>query len=162
MPSFDIVSRVQLPEVDNAIQSAMREINQRYDFKGSHCTIERTDEVSLVINADDDYKLQQVHELFRGHLAKRKVSSAYFEFNKAEDAAGGTVRQQGTIKTGIERDLAQKIIKEIKSSKIKVQSSIQGDELRISGKKRDDLQSIIDLVKKMSINQPLQYLNFRD
>ncbi|MBJ26831.1 MAG: YajQ family cyclic di-GMP-binding protein [Rhodospirillaceae bacterium] len=162
MPTFDIVSRVQLPEVDNAIQSAMREINQRYDFKGSQCSIERTDNTLLVIKADDDYKLKQVHELFRGHLAKRKVSSGFFEFGKAEDATGGTLRQQVKIVSGIERDLAQKIIKQIKNSKIKVQSSIQGDELRVAGKKRDNLQEAIQVVKDMNIVQPLQYLNFRD
>tara|TARA_B100001142_G_C14235617_1_gene617195 strand:- start:203 stop:691 length:489 start_codon:yes stop_codon:yes gene_type:complete len=162
MPSFDIVSRVQNPEVDNAIQSAMREIGQRYDFKDSHCTIDRIDDTTLVIKADDNYKLNQVHELFRGHLAKRKVSSGFFDFIKPEDASGGTLRQQVKIIKGIERDLAQSIIKILKSSKIKVQTSIQGDELRVSGKKRDDLQEVINLVKEMKDIQPLQFVNFRD
>lgn len=162
MPSFDIVSRVKLPEVDNAIQSAMREISQRYDFKGSQCSIERADDTSLTIRADDDYKLKQVQELVRGHLAKRKVSSGFFDFKKPEEASGGTLRQQVSILTGIERDLAQKITKEIKGAKMKVQVSIQGEELRVTGKKRDDLQDTIQLVKGMGIDQPLQYVNFRD
>jgi len=162
MPSFDIVSKVKLPEVDNAIQSAMREISQRYDFKGSQCSIERADDTTLTIRADDDYKLNQVQELLRGHLAKRKVSSGFFDFKKPEDASGGALRQEVTILTGIERELAQKIMKEIKGAKMKVQVAIQGDELRVSGKKRDDLQAAIQMVKDLGIDQPLQYLNFRD
>tara|TARA_B100000427_G_scaffold82252_1_gene67157 strand:- start:387 stop:875 length:489 start_codon:yes stop_codon:yes gene_type:complete len=162
MPTFDIVSRVEIPEVDNAIQSAMREISQRYDFKGAKCSIERPDDSSILIKADDDYKLKQVQELFKGHMAKRKVSSGYFKFQKAEDASGGTLRQKVNIVTGIERDMAQTIIKAIKSSKLKVQTAIQGEELRVSGKKRDDLQDTIELIKEMKISQPLQYVNFRD
>jgi len=162
MPSFDIVSKVELPDIDNALQSAMREIGQRYDFKGSACSVERTDDNTLIIRADDDYKLGQVQELLRGHLAKRKVSSGFFDFKKPEDASGGSLRQEVTILTGIERELAQKITKAIKASKAKVQVAIQGDELRVSGKKRDDLQAGIQLVKDMKLDQPLQYVNFRD
>ena len=161
MPSFDIVSRTDLQEVDNAVQGAMREISARYDFKGSNCLINRSDE-ALMIKADDDLKLKQVQEILRGHLAKRKVDAGAFDFAKPEKASGNTVRQTVTIKQGIERDLAQQVMKVIKGAKLKVQVAIQGDELRISGKKRDDLQDAIALVKEAKITQPLQYVNFRD
>jgi len=161
MPSFDVVSRTDLQEVDNAVQGAMREITTRYDFKGSNCLINRSDE-ALMIKADDELKLKQVQEILRGHLAKRKVDAGAFDFAKPEKASGNTVRQTVTIKQGIERDLAQQVVKMIKGAKLKVQVAIQGDELRISGKKRDDLQDAIALVKEAKITQPLQYVNFRD
>ena len=161
MPSFDIVSRTELPEVDNAVQGALREIGTRYDFKGSKCSIERSDN-SLVIVADDDLKLRQVQELLRGYLAKRKVDAGAFDFGKAEKAGGNTLRQSVAIKQGVEREIAQQIVKAVKGAKLKVQVAIQGDELRVTGKKRDDLQSAIALVKGLSIKQPLQYVNFRD
>ena len=161
MPSFDIVSKTDLPEVDNALQGARREIETRYDFKGSNCSIERSDE-TLVINADDDFKLKQVQELLRGHMAKRKVDTRAFDFQKPEKASGNSLRQTVVIKQGIDRELAQKIVKAIKAAKLKVQMAIQGDELRVSGKKRDDLQDAIALVKDQKIDHPLQYVNFRD
>ena len=161
MPSFDIVSRIKIPEVDNAIQSAMREMNNRFDFKGSACSIERNDSV-LQILADDELKLKQVQELLRGHLAKRKVEVGYFEFKTPEKAFGNSLRQSVIIKEGIERGLAQKIVKIIKTSKKKVQVAIQGEELRITGKKRDDLQATMGLVRESKFAQPLQYINFRD
>lgn len=161
MPSFDIVSRTDLPEVDNALQSARREIETRYDFKSSHCSIERADQ-ALVINADDDFKLKQVQELLRGHMAKRKVDTRAFDFQKPQKASGNSLRQTVVIKQGIDRELAQKIVKQVKAAKLKVQVAIQGDELRVSGKKRDDLQDAINLVKEQKIEHPLQYVNFRD
>jgi uncharacterized protein YajQ (UPF0234 family) len=161
MPSFDIVSRTELPEVDNAVNGAMREIGTRYDFKGSSCSIERKDE-TLQILADDDMKLRQVQELLRGHLAKRKVDVGALEFKEPEKASGNSLRQTVAIKQGVERELAQKVVKAVKQSKLKVQVAIQGDELRVSGKKRDDLQDAIALVKGLDIEQPLQYVNFRD
>jgi uncharacterized protein YajQ (UPF0234 family) len=161
MPSFDVVSRTDLSEVDNALQGAMREIATRYDFKGSSCSIERSDE-TLVIRADDDFKLKQVQELLRGHLARRKVDAGAFDFVRPEKASGNTLRQKVTIKQGIERDLAQQVVKAMKGAKLKVQVAIQGDELRVSGKKRDELQDAIALIKGLKITQPLQYVNFRD
>ncbi len=162
MPSFDVVSRTDLPEVDNALQGAMREISTRYDFKGSQCSIERNEEV-LTIRADDDLKLKQVQELLRGYLAKRKVDHRALDYGEPEKAAGNTIRQTIVIRQGIARDLAQKVVKEIKAAKMKkVQVAIQGDELRVSGKKRDDLQAAIALIKDMKLEQPLQYVNFRD
>ncbi len=161
MPSFDIVSRTEMTEVDNAVQGAMREIGTRYDFKGSSSTIERNDE-TLLIKTEDDLKLKQVQELLRGHMAKRKVDVGVLDFKEPEKAFGNSLRQTVLVKQGIERDLAQKIVKTIKGSKVKVQVAIQGDELRVSGKKRDDLQAAIALIKESKIDQPLQYINFRD
>ena len=161
MPSFDIVSRTEIPEVDNAVNGAMREIGTRFDFKGSKCSVERKDQ-ELTILADDEMKLKQVQEILRGHLAKRKVDAGSFDFQKPEKAFGDSLRQTVAIKQGIERDLAQQIVKLVKGSKTKVQVAIQGDELRVSGKKRDDLQAVIALVKDSKITQPLQYVNFRD
>ena len=161
MPSFDIVSRTEMTEVDNAVQGAMREIGTRYDFKGSSSTIERNDE-NLLIKTEDDLKLKQVQELLRGHMAKRKVDVSVLDFKEPEKAFGNSLRQTVLVKQGIERELAQKIVKTIKGSKVKVQVAIQGDELRVSGKKRDDLQAAIALIKESKIDQPLQYINFRD
>lgn len=161
MPSFDIVSRIEMPEVDNAIQGALREIGTRYDFKGSDCKIERSDE-TIQITAEDELKLKQVQELLRGHMGKRKVDVAALDFQDPQKGSGRSMRQAIVVKQGIEREIAQKIVKAIKGSKLKVQVAIQGDELRVTGKKRDDLQDAIALVKDSNIGQPLQYVNFRD
>ena len=161
MPSFDIVSRTEIPEVDNAIQGAMREIGTRFDFKGSSSSIERTDQ-TVLIKADDELKLKQVQELLRGYMAKRKVDVGALDFQKPEKAFGDSLRQTVNIKQGVERELAQKIVKMIKGMKAKVQVSIQGDELRVTGKKRDDLQAVISLIEDSKISQPLQFVNFRD
>jgi cyclic-di-GMP-binding protein len=161
MPSFDIVSRTDLAEVDNAVQGATREIATRFDFKGSNCSFERTDQ-TVTLKADNDYKLKQMQELLRGYMARRKIEVGALEFGKPEAASGNSLRQVVTVKQGIERELAQKIVKEIKGAKTKVQAAIQGDELRVSGKKRDDLQQTIELIKGLKIEQPLQFVNFRD
>ena len=161
MPSFDVVSRTDLAEVDNAVQGAAREIATRFDFKGSNCSFERTDAI-VTLKADNDYKLKQMQELLRGYMVRRKLDVGALEFGKPEDASGNSLRQVVTVKQGIDRELAQKIVKEIKGAKTKVQAAIQGDELRISGKKRDDLQAAISLIKGLKIEQPLQYVNFRD
>ncbi len=161
MPSFDVVSRTELPEVDNAVNGAMREIGTRYDFKGSNCSIEHADGV-LTIRADDEFKLKQVQDVLRGHMAKRKLDAGAFDFAKPEAASHNSLRQTVTVRQGIEREIAQKIVKAVKADKLKVQVAIQGDELRVSGKKRDDLQAAIALIKDLGIEQPLQYVNFRD
>ncbi len=161
MPSFDIVSRTEIPEVDNAIQGAMREIGTRFDFKGSSSSIERTDE-TILIKADDELKLKQVQELLRGHMARRKVDVGALDFHKPEKAFANSLRQTVAIKQGVEPELARKIIKTIKAMKVKVQVAIQGNELRVSGKKRDDLQAAIAVIKDSKISHPLQYVNFRD
>lgn len=161
MPSFDIVSKTDLTEVDNAVAGVTREVAQRFDFKGSKCTIERSDE-TLTILADDDLKLKQMHELLRVYFTRRKLDAGALDFKTVEKASGNMVRQEVVVKQGIDRDLARTIIKAIKDSKQKVQAAIQGDELRVTGKKIDDLQTTIALVRGLKIEQPLQYLNFRD
>ena len=161
MPSFDVVSKTDFAEIDNALQNVTREIEQRYDFKGSHCSVERKEQ-ELTIAADDDLKLKQMHELLQGHLARRKIESGILDYKEPEKAAGQSVRQKVAIREGIDKELAKRIVKDIKGSGLKVQVAIQGDELRISGKKRDDLQAASQFVKGLKIEQPLQYVNFRD
>ena len=161
MPSFDIVSKTDMAEVENALNNMRREIEQRYDFKGSNCTIENNDG-TLTIHADDDLKLRQMHELLQGHLTRRKIDAGVLEYKTPEKAAGQAVRQTAIIREGVDKELARKITKAVKGSKLKVQAAIQGDEVRITGKKRDDLQAVIALVKGLDADMPLQYVNFRD
>ena len=161
MPSFDIVSKTDLAEIDNALANMVREMSQRYDFKGSQSRIERK-EAEITINADDELKLKQMHELLQGHLARRKIEPGVLDYKTAEKAAGQAVRQKALIRQGIDRELAKRLVKEIKDGKYKVQVSVQGDELRVTGKKRDDLQDAIALVRSLKIEQPLQFVNFRD
>ncbi len=161
MPSFDIVSQVEMSEVDNALQNMAREIGQRYDFKGSNCRAERNG-ADVVLYADDDLKLKQMHELLQTHLVRRKIEPGVLDYKKAEKAAGQSVRQTVTVKTGVGKELAKKLVKNIKDAKLKVQVAIQGDELRVSAKRRDDLQAAIAHVKGLEDEQPLQFVNFRD
>ena len=161
MPSFDVVSEADMAEVDNAIQNVMREISVRYDFKGSNSTVESSDGI-IKVAADDDLKLKQMHEILRGQLHKRGIEPGQLDYQKVESAAGQSVRQNILVKNGIEKELAKKIVKDIKSAKMKVQVAIQGDELRVSGKKRDDLQSAIQFIKDLGLEQPMQFKNFRD
>ena len=161
MPTFDVVSKTDLAEVDNAINGAMREITTRYDFKNSESKITReSDEIDLI--AEDQYKIDQVQQIFRTHLVKRKLSSGAFNFSKVEDARGGMLRQKSKIIQGVDKEVAQLINKTIKNSKLKVQVAIRGDEIRVSGNKRDNLQSAIEMIKELGIKQPLQFINFRD
>ena len=139
MPSFDVVSRTDLMEVDNAINGVKREIKQRYDLAGTKCDIERIDNTLTVI-ADDTMKLTQVEGLLRGYLARRKVEQGAFEFNATQNVAGGTIRRTISIRQGLDDARGRNITKAVKGSKIKVQVSIPGTELRMSGKKRDALQ----------------------
>ena len=161
MPSFDIVSKTDLAEVDNALDGVRREIATRFDFKGSKCELERKDE-AITLTADDELKLRQVQELVRGYFARRKLDPKALDFADSQRAAGNTVRQVVTVKQGIDRELAKSIVKAVKDSKVKVQAAIQGDELRISGKKRDDLQAIITLVRGLDADRPVQFINFRE
>lgn len=161
MPSFDIVSKIDMPSVQNALDGVKKEINTRYDFKGSICEVEHQDD-KIIIKADDDLKRKQVEELLITHLTRKKVDAGALEFGQPESASGNSIRQEVIIKQGIDREIAQKIVKVIKSSKSKTQTSIQGDEVRISGKKRDDLQDAIKLIKDLNLKHPLQYENFRD
>lgn len=161
MPSFDIVSKTELAEVDNALDGVRREINTRFDFKGSKSTLTRDGQV-ITILADDQMKLRQIQELVKGYFVRRKIDPGALEFKDEERAGGDMVRQIVNVKQGIDRELAKTIVKAVKDSKLKVQTAIQGDELRVTGKKRDDLQDAIALVRGLKIEQPLQYVNFRD
>lgn len=161
MPSFDVVSKLELAEVDNALAGISREIGTRFDFKGSKSTISREGEV-ITILADDDPKLKQMHELLKVYMTRRKIDTGALEFKPPEKASGDTLRQSVQIKQGIDRDLAKRLTKELKDSKLKVQAAVQGDELRVTGKQRDDLQAAIALIRGLKIEQPLQYVNFRD
>ena len=161
MPSFDIVSEVDLSEAENAIANVTREISTRYDFKGSKSSVEMKDGV-ITIFADDDMKLRQMHEILQGNMQKRGIEPGSLDYQKEEPAAGQSVRQRVLIKEGLDKELAKKIVKAIKGEKLKVQVAIQGNELRVTGKKRDDLQEVIAFVKGLKLEQPMQYQNFRD
>jgi uncharacterized protein YajQ (UPF0234 family) len=161
MPSFDIVSKIDMPSVQNALDGVKKEINTRYDFKGSLCEVVLQDD-KIILKADDELKRRQVEELILTHLTRKKVDTGALEFEKPEAATGNSIRQSVLIKQGVDRETAQKIIKAIKGSKTKLQTSIQGDEVRVSGKKRDDLQNAIQLIKELNLKHPLQYENFRD
>ena len=161
MPTFDIVSKFEVSEIDNALQNLDREISQRYDFKSSKSEIS-LDKNQISISTDDEYKLTQLQEMLKVHLTKRGIDAKVLEMGKIESAAGQSVRQIITLIQGINRDLSKQIIKIVKESKIKVQISIQGEDLRVSGKKRDELQDVIALLKENEFDLPLQFINFRD
>ena len=161
MPAFDVVSRTNLMEVDNAINGVLRETRQRFDLAGTKCDIERTND-TLTMIADDTMKLTQLEDLLRKYLARRSVDQRALEFKPPQNAGGGTIRQTISIRQGIDQDLGRKISKAVRATKIKVQLAVQGNELRVSAKNRDDLQATIAFIKEMEIDQPLQYVNFRD
>ena len=161
MPTFDVISKINHQEFDNALSNCLREISNRFDFKGLHISIERKDKLITTV-APDELKLRQVNELLQTHLIRRKVDPRVVSMKSSESASGGSIRQISELKEGISQENAKKVIADIKKLKLKIQIKIQGDELRITGKKRDDLQSTIQLVKNMSIKFPLQYVNFRD
>ena len=161
MPSFDVVSKTDLMEVDNAINGVRREIQTRFDLKGTRSDISRDDN-TLTMTADDTMKLRQLEDLLRSYLVRRKLDTAAFDFQEPQEASGGSIRQNISIKQGIDSDMGRKISKALKGTKIKVQVAIQGTELRVSGKTRDDLQSTIKFIKEMELDQPLQYVNFRN
>ncbi len=158
--SFDIVSKIEMTEVTNAVTQAMKEIGQRFDFKGSKSDITQEKE-ALVVVSDDEFKLKSVIDILQGKLVKRGVPVKNLSFGKVESALGGTVRQRITLQQGIPTDKAKEIVKTIKDTKIKVQASIQADQVRVSGKNRDDLQSIIQLLKGKDFSIELQFTNYR-
>ncbi len=162
MPSFDIVSEVDKQEVHNAIEQANKEIANRFDFKGSDARIEMKDYV-LTVFADDEFKLDQVQEVLNGKLIKRGIDIRALDIaDKVEKVSGNKVKRAVTVKNGIATELAKKIVKEIKDSKLKVTASIQGESVRVTGAKRDLLQEAIALVRKAITEAPLQFQNFRD
>ncbi len=161
MPSFDVVSRLDYQEIDNAIGNATREIANRYDFKGSDTSIERKDAEVIVIT-DDELKLNQVHDLIITHFVRRKVDSLCLKKESMEKAGGNKIRQLYKLIEGIEQPIAKQITAKVKSSKIKVQVKINGNELRVDGKKKDDLQAVMQMIKDSKIGIPVQFINFRD
>lgn len=161
MPTFDIVSEVDKQEIRNAVDQVNKEVNTRFDFKGSDARVEQAD-YQLTMFADDEFKLEQVSDILMVKLTKRNVDVRCLDKGQVEKISGNKVKQVVTVKTGLETELAKKIVKYIKDSKLKVQASIQGDVVRISGAKKDVLQETIQLIKKTIDNFPLQFQNFRD
>jgi uncharacterized protein YajQ (UPF0234 family) len=161
MPSFDVVSQVNEQEVKNALEQTNKEITNRYDFKGSDARVEQK-ELELTVFADDEFKLGQVMDVLRARLAKRNVDVRSLEPGSVEKISGDKVKLPVKVKAGIDQDKAKGIVKLIKDSKLKVAASIQGDAVRVSGAKKDDLQSAIQLVKKSVTELPIQFINFRD
>lgn len=160
MPSFDVVSELDMHEVTNAVDQANKEINTRYDFKGSNAVFERN-ENKITMKAPSDFQLKQMLDILRLKLSKRGIDVACIEAGEAEIALN-EARQLVTLRHGLDAVLCKKIQKLIKDSKIKVQASIQGEKLRVNGKKRDDLQDVITLIKEADLELPLQFINFRD
>ncbi len=158
--SFDIVSSVDLQEVKNAIAQAMKEILTRFDLKGTGSNVELTGE-ELTLSSADEFKLKAVREVLEGRLVKRNVPLKALTFGEADKALGGTVRQKITLQKGIPTDKAREIVKLIKGSKLKVQAAIQGDQLRVSGKNKDDLQGVIRLLKGTDLGIDMQFTNYR-
>ena len=161
MPSFDVVSEANMVEVKNAIEQANKEISTRFDFKGSDSRVEHKEQ-ELTLFADDNFKLDQVTQVLISKMAKRNVDVRFLDYGKVEKISGDKVKQVVKVKKGVEGDLAKKIVRVIKDSKMKVQASIQGDSVRIAGAKRDDLQSAMALLRKDVTDTPLDFNNFRD
>jgi uncharacterized protein YajQ (UPF0234 family) len=162
MPSFDIVSEVDKTEVKNAVEQTNKEVSTRFDFKGSDARVEQA-ELVLTVFADNEFQLGQVQDILNTKLAKRGIDIRCMEISdKVDKVSGNKVKRTSTVKVGVEIELAKKIVRQLKDSKMKVQASIQGDTVRVSGKNRDDLQAAIAFVKKSITDFPLQYQNFRD
>ena len=161
MPSFDIVSEVDVVEIKNAVEQCNKEVSNRFDFKGSDARVEQGDKV-LTVFADDDFKLEQVIDVLKTKLSKRNVDIRCLDYAKVEKVSGNKAKQAITVKVGVDTELAKKLVRLIKDSKLKVQASIQGDAVRVSGAKRDLLQECIAMVRKEVTDFPLQYNNFRD
>ncbi len=163
MPSFDVVSKVDPQEVDNALNQTRKEIAQRYDFKDTKTEIREDREKSTIhVVSDDEFKVKAVVDVLQSKLVRRGVSLKALVYGKIEPAAGGLAKQDITVQQGIDTEKARHIVKLIKDSKLKVQSQIQGDQVRVTGKKRDDLQAAIQLLKAQDLDLPLQFVNFRD
>jgi uncharacterized protein YajQ (UPF0234 family) len=161
MPSFDIVSQVNLQEVKNAVEQVNKEVANRYDFKGSDARVEQK-EADLTVYADDEFKLGQVMDVLRLRFAKRNVDARSLAPGTVEKISGDKVKQPVKVKVGIEQEKAKSMVKLIKDAKVKVNASIQGDLVRVTGAKKDDLQAAIQLVRASVTDIPLQFINFRD
>lgn len=161
MPTFDVVSEVDHVELRNALDQTNKEVGNRYDFKGSDARVELADN-TLTVFADDDFKLGQVYDVLNGRLAKRGVDVRCLSRGKVEKVSGDKVKQVVTVRVGVDKELAKRIVKLIKDSKMKLQASIQGDAVRVSGSKKDALQDAMAMIKKSISDFPLQFSNFRD
>lgn len=161
MPSFDVVSQVDRQEVKNAVEQVNKEIGNRFDFKGSDARIEQA-ELVLTVFADDAFKLGQVLDVMRGRMAKRNIDVRSLELGAVEKISGDKVKQAVTVKTGIPVEKGKQLQKLLKDAKLKVAASIQGDVLRVSGSKKDDLQAAIQLLRRSATDLPIQFTNFRD
>lgn len=161
MPSFDIVSEVDKQEVRNAVDQVNKEVSTRFDFKGSDTRVEQAD-YQLAVFADDEFKLEQVLDILRTKLTKRNVDVRCLDKGQIEKISGNKVKQIVTVKIGLDSELAKKIVRNIKDSKLKVQASIQGEIVRVTGAKKDVLQEAIQLIRKLINDFPLQFQNFRD
>jgi uncharacterized protein YajQ (UPF0234 family) len=161
MPSFDIVCEIDLQEMDNAVNQVKKEIATRYDFKYSKASIELEGGV-VKLAGDDVNNINTVTEILRAKMVRRKLEPKSLEYGEFENASGDTKRQTVTIKQGVDKELAKKIVKLIKQEKMKVQAAIQGEQVRVTGKKRDDLQAGMALVRSMDADRPLSFTNFRD
>lgn len=159
--SFDIVSEVNIQEIDNAIMQAMKEIKTRYDFKGSKSSIERTGNDKLTLISDDEYKLESVIDILKSKIIKRGLSQKILHFEKIENASGGTVRQLITLVSGVSSERAKKMTIAIRDSKLKVKVQIQGEQVRVTAKSIDDLQTVIQVVKDLDLDFPVQFVNMR-
>ncbi len=160
MPSFDVVSEVDLQEVRNAVDQGSREVGQRFDFKGSDARFEQKD-AELTLHAANEFQLRQMMEILEKKLAKRGVDLACLD-RKDPEVAGSAARQRVTVRQGIDTDTARRLVKDIKDGKLKVQAQIQGEQVRVTGKQRDDLQQVIALLRGRDYSLPLQFINFRD
>jgi len=161
MPSFDVISKINHQEFDNALANCLREIGNRFDFKGLNISIERKEQVITTL-APDELKLKQVNELLQVHLIRRKVDPRVIVIKNSENAAGSSIRQISELKEGINQENAKKIITDIKKLKLKIQIKIQGEELRVEGKKRDNLQEAMSAIREIDIGLPIEFVNFRD
>jgi len=161
MPSFDIVCEMDMQEMDNAVNQVKKEIATRYDFKHSKASIE-LDDGKITLVGDDVNNLNTVAEILRAKMVRRKLEAKALEYGDMEHASGDTRRQVVTIKQGVDKETAKKIVKQIKQEKMKVQAAIQGEQVRVTGKKRDDLQATMALVRGMDADRPLNFTNFRD
>ncbi len=160
--SFDIVSEIDLQEVDNAINQARKEIAQRFDFKGSKSSIDLDQkEKQITVHSDDDFKLKSVVDILQGKLIKRSVPLKALNYGTVEQSAGGTVRQVVKLLVGIDKDNARKIVKMIKDTKLKVQAQIMDDQVRVSGKNKDDLQAVIKMIRDANLPFAVQFTNYR-
>ena len=162
MPSFDVVSELDLQEVDNAVNQAAKDISTRFDFRGGKSEIEfKKDEKKIVIKADDDMKLRAIHQILEQKMVKRSIDLRSLKYGDEEQISGGLLRQVVDLQSGISKDAAKKITKAIKDSKLKVQAQIQDEQVRVTGKKIDDLQEVIGLLKQQEVGLPLQFINMR-